>query len=200
MLLQRPVSSKYRVRRRVRKPSHAGDSLGIRRLAADIPVLLRRIRPDHQKIRRLRQLAMPGARRQQRHVARIHRLLMPARPTQHQPRRPCHKPQHLMRRRVVMMKRINPIPPLRRPAIRLEYPLARTRRIAARRQNATVEQHRQPFIIRHPSVLPNRQNFCLAAGRGIRRQRKSSERGGEFSSIHRSSPPTHPSMPHVPSR
>ena len=79
----------------------------------------------------------------------------------HQTRLPAGEPEHLMCSRVVMMKIVNTIAPLSRPAIRRENRFETTRRVGNRTQYRAIDQDREPLVIRHPSIARKAKKFRL---------------------------------------
>ncbi len=66
---------------------------------------------------------MPGPRRQDYHIPCLNVYLLAARAAQHELCGSCGEPEHLMRRRMVVMIAIDPISPLRWPAVSLKHRL-----------------------------------------------------------------------------
>lgn len=147
-----PQFPSQRIHRRERQPPHSLHRRRVRPLPAQVPPLRQRIRPNHQKIPRRGHPAMPRPTRQHGYVPRPHRHLLPARrrPAQQQPRLPRRKSQHLMRRRMVVVKRIHPVPPLRPPSALAKQRLHGVR--LTRTHHPPPQQHRQRLIVRHPPV------------------------------------------------
>ena len=120
------------VRGRERHAGDAGDHLRGRRAAAQIGALVRRIGADDEKIARRLEAEMAGAGRQQGDVPRRDRDLVAARAAEHETRLSRGEAQHLVRVGVIVVKGIDAVAPLRRPAVAPEQILECRRRIAAR--------------------------------------------------------------------
>ena len=133
---------------------------GGRRGPAQIPILIRRIRAHHKEIGTAIQPAVPGARRQHHHVAGANRDFTAVLAAQHQSRLTAGHAQHFMRGRVVVMKAIDAVAPLRRPAILSEDRLKIRCRIPSGTGDcAPIEQRRQVFVVRHPPVFRESKDF-----------------------------------------
>ena len=124
-----------------------------RRAAAQVGALVGRIGADDEKIARRLEAEMAGARRQQGDVPRRDRDLVAARAAEHETRAAGGEAQHLVHVGVIVVKGIDPVAPLGRPAVAPEQILERRCRIAARDGHGlAIEQHRQAWIVRHPAV------------------------------------------------
>src|SRR5215467_8344587 len=96
---------------------------------------------------------MAGAGRQQGHIARGDRNLVATGPSQHEPRAPGGEAQHLVRIAMVVVKAIDAVAPLRRPAVAPKQLLKRGRGIATPDGHyLSVEQHWQARIVGHTVV------------------------------------------------
>ena len=118
----------------------------------------------NQEIRAGLKLAMSCPSRQQRDVAGLEHQLVATLAAQHQPPRSSGKTQHLMRGRVIVMKIVDSVPPLRWPAIALESRLHRRGHVPARREHAPIQQNGKFFVIGHPAILVKLQSLNPALG------------------------------------
>ena len=80
---------------------------------------------------------------------------------EHQTRLPAGEPEHLMCSRVVMMKIVNAIAPLSRPAIRVENRLETTCRVGNRTEHGAIDQDGEPLVVRPPSITRKAKKFRL---------------------------------------
>src|SRR5581483_8241060 len=85
--------------------------------------------------------------------ARAHHHPMTALAPKHDLGRAGPDAKHLVRSRVIVMKAVDAVAPLRWPAIaRKERLKDRGRIVATGRERSAIEQHRQMRIVRHPAI------------------------------------------------
>ena len=157
---QRATRSAHGVRRRERHAGDAGDHLLGRRAAAQVGALVRRIGADNEEVARRLAAEMAGAGRQQDDIPRRDGDLVAARAAEHETRTAGGEAQHLVRVGVIVVKGVDPVAPLGRPAVAPEQILECRCRIAPRNGHGlAIEQHRQAWIVRHPAVGGELQDF-----------------------------------------
>ena len=132
---------------------HALAGFMCRGLTAYVKALARRIGADHQKIVAPLDQAMSGSNRQDRHVACFDARLASVRTPEHKARAAAGKSQDLVRGRMVVMKVIDAVPPLRRPSVSPEDGFEQGSGIVADNSDrALVEEHGKTRIVRDPPV------------------------------------------------
>ncbi len=115
--------------------------------------LIRRISSHHKKIGAGFKAAVARARRQNRDVSRRYHHFMAVLAAEHQPRVTAGKAEHLVGRRMVMMKVIHTIPPLRGPSVLTECGLhLRSQLFGRSLGHCAINQNRKIRIIRHPAI------------------------------------------------
>ncbi len=132
-------------------------------LAAKVRVLSGRIATDHQQISARLETAMPGSGREHSDVACGNRHFSTRWSAEQQARPARSESQHLMRGGMVMMKGINPIAPLRRPAVFLEetFQCLRGLFIAFIGHGGAVKKHREIRMIGDAVAGRQQQGFRL---------------------------------------
>ena len=102
--------------------------------------------------------------RQQRDIARLQHKFVTTLAAQDQPARSSGKTQHFMRGRVIVVKIVDSIPPLRWSAVALESSLHCRGHIPTLRERTTIQQNWKFFVIRHPAILMKLQSLNPAIG------------------------------------
>jgi hypothetical protein len=124
-----------------------------RHTAANIPMLVGRVGTDDKEIPACLYFAMPSTGRQDDNITGLDFESVSILAAQHQLGVPACKAEHFMRRRMVMVKIVNAVAPLRRPTITLELRFEECSRVAALNcDGVPIEQDRQVFIVGHPTV------------------------------------------------
>ena len=133
---------------------HSLDGFRAWGLAANVPTLVRRVSADHQKVVAGLDEAMSGSSRQKRYVACFDDEFAPVRAAEHEARAAAGKSQRLVRGRMVVMKVIDAVPPLRRPSVPPENGFEQGSGIAVAGDLdcALVEEHGKTRIVRDPPV------------------------------------------------
>lgn len=112
---------------------------------------------------------MSGPGWQNSDVARSNLKFVAVLPSQDKPRLSAGETKHLVRCRMVVMEIIDAIPPLWRPAVFRKQILVNRGWIgAAGRQDRTVKQHRQSFVVRNPTIAFEPKHFRLTPLSGWR--------------------------------
>jgi hypothetical protein len=151
-----------RIREGKRQVRHALLRFRRRGLAANVPMLIRRIGADDQKVVARVEPAMPGSNWQNSNVARFHDYLAPIWTSKHEARAAGSKSQNLMRRRMVVMDVVNAVAPLRRPSVASEGGFEqRSGIIAGDHDRVLVEEHGKARIVRDP-FAPWKNEVCGA--------------------------------------
>jgi hypothetical protein len=116
-------------------------------------MLIGRISADHKKILTAPKVAMARPSRQHSNISGVHCDFMPAFPAEHQAPLPSHKTQDLVRRGVVVVKIVDAIAPLRRPAVPLKSLLENQGWIGPRGlKGAMIDHNREALVVGHPPV------------------------------------------------
>jgi len=142
---------------------HTDLRLVVRGGAAYVPVLIWREGSDHKKIGSRCDATMPGSARQYGYVSRKDLYGGSTIAAENQRRGPGGESQDLVRGGVVMVKTVDSVAPLGRPAV-MEEKLFEMRGgvIAVRRDDGPIKQDGQVVVVRHPSVLLEPQCFRIA--------------------------------------
>ena len=104
---------------------------------------------------------MPGAGGQDDDIAGADGNLVATFAAEDQARLAGREAEDLVGGRVVVVKFVDPVAPLRRPAVALEKSLARRGSVTGSTQNAPIEQHWEFLVVRYPAVLLKMQDFRL---------------------------------------
>ena len=124
-----------------------------RRTPANVPMLIGRISANHQKVLAAPQVAMPCPGWQHGNVTGLHRDFAAAFSAQHQARMASRKSENLVRRGVVVVKIVDAIAPLRRPAVSLKSLLENQGWIGPRGlKGAMIDHNREALVVGHPLV------------------------------------------------
>src|SRR5580658_5077124 len=114
---ERTAGSEDRIGGGKREMRHPLDGFRAWRLSANVPVLVRRVSADHEKVVAGLDEAMSGSSRQKRRVARFDDKFASVRTAQHHTRAAGGKSERLVRGRMIVMKVVDAIPPPRRPSV-----------------------------------------------------------------------------------
>jgi hypothetical protein len=125
-------------------------------------MLIGRISSDHKKILTAPKVAMARSSRQHSNISGVHCDFMPAFPAEHQAPLPSRKTQDLVRRGVEMVKIVDAIAPLRRPAVPLKSLLENQGWIGPRGlKGAMIDHNRKALVVGHPSVARELKHLGL---------------------------------------
>ena len=133
--------------------AHPINSFLGRRATADVPTLVWRVRADYQEIVTSLQLAMANAGWKNDNITGVNFELVSILAAENELGMPAHNAENFMCRGVIVVKVVNAVTPLWRPAIKLKLRFEGSSRIGTcDGDRVPVEQNRQIFVIRQPAV------------------------------------------------
>ena len=96
---------------------------------------------------------MPGSSWQKGDISGLHKYFMPVLASEHQPSVTAGKAEHFVGRRMVMVKVIHTIAPLRGPSVLTGFRLhLRSQLFGTSLGHCAINQNRKIRIIRHPAI------------------------------------------------
>ncbi len=162
------------------------------RSTENVEGLVGRISADDGKIFVRAKVAMPRPRRKQGDIATTHLDRPGLRPPEHETGRPVGKAQNFMPETVIVVKRIDAVPPLRWPAVMGEQVLIDRFTVRPRFQRIAIDDDGKIRIVRHPVIGTQRKDVHVRC-RGTRMmdpalsegQSQPCQQGVEIASVHR---------------
>jgi hypothetical protein len=153
-------------------------------LSTNVPMLIRWVGPDHEKITARLDSPMPSAYRQNGHVAWPEFHLAPVLATKDQERPPSCESEDVVRGRVVVVVMVDSVAPLRRPSVARERSFEIRARVASvGSDDSPIQQHRQWLTIGYPPVRDKRRICGSPAPLSTRAISASAELAPRFPSI-----------------